>query len=422
MTVFISYARTNQAAAEQLRADVERCHRDAWVDQELTGGQSWWQAILDHIRRCDVFLVVLSPQWVHSRACVLELRYALALRRPVLPVMVAKVDPRLAPPAVADAQIVSYLQRSAEVVFALRDALDTLPAASPLPSPLPPPPAAPISYLHNLILMLNAPALEPRNQFALWHQLRAVLDETEPDEQAELLDLARRFRRRRDLVPQVRQEIDDLLGPPTSPGSRSLPPVDAPVWTAPTQRRSVLMPAPPPTLPPTLPSTPPPPTPLPRLHRALLWASAPAAVILVASSVYLAVAAGRDGQDPVGPVSTTTSVPTTATSEGRGSGGGGGGNTNNGGNVVPKGGGSEKRTPELITMPSLVGMSADSAIGALQAAGWGGSLSSDETVSDQAQHGIIVAQHPQAGTEMSVDALVTMTVGVFEPPPEDPGG
>jgi len=74
MMVFISYARANQEAADQLRADVERCHRDALVDQELTSGQAWWLAILDHIRRCELFVVVLSPQWIRSKACELELR------------------------------------------------------------------------------------------------------------------------------------------------------------------------------------------------------------------------------------------------------------------------------------------------------------------------------------------------------------
>jgi hypothetical protein len=396
MTVFISYARANQAAAEQLRADVERCHRQAWVDRELTGGQSWWRTILDHIRRCDVFVVALSPQWIHSKACDLELRYALALGRPVLPVMVAKVDPRLAPPAVADAQIVGYLQRSAEVTFALRDALDTLPAAPPLPSPPPPEPAAPISYLHNIILMLNAPVLEPRDQFALWHQLRGVLDETEPEDQAELVDLARRFRRRADLVPQVRHEVDDLLGPPTSPGSRTVPPVDAPVWSAPTQMHSRVLPAP-------APQT----SPLPRSHRVLLWASAPAAVILVASSVYLAVAAGDHEGDPAGPSTTTTSQPTTSSSAGGGHGGGGGGNAPEA--HTPTG-------PELITMPELTGMSADGATGALRAAGWSGSLSSSDsnvTTDDPAQDGAIVSQNPSAGARVRTDVAVAVTVLVY---------
>lgn len=272
MTVFISYARADQAAAEQLRADVQRCHRDAWVDQELTGGQAWWRTILDHVRRCDVFLVVLSPQWMRSKACDLELRYAVAIGRPVLPVMVARVDPRLTPPAVADAQIVSYLERSPEATFALRDALDTLPAAPPLPSPLPDEPAAPISYLHNVILKLNDPVLEPGDQRELWQQLRAALDEAgeDPGERPELLELARRFRRRPDLVPELRGEVDDALGPAPAP------------------------------------VTPPAATPS-RSRRILAVGGAAVVAATVSTSVWLVVTAG-DGRDPAGPATTTSST------------------------------------------------------------------------------------------------------------------
>ncbi len=348
MTVFISYARADQAAAEQLRADVERCHRDAWVDQELTGGQSWWRAILDHIRRCDVFVVVLSPQWVRSKACDLELRYAVELGRPVLPVMVAKIDPRLAPPAVADAQIVNFLQRSPEATFALRDALDTLPAAPPLPSPLPREPAAPISYLHNVLLMLNAPALEPADQRTLWQQLRAVLEETQADDRPELLDLARRFRRRPDLLPQLGSEIDELLGSPAGP------PAGPSGSNAPARARS---------------------------RRGLLWVAAgAAAAIVVAASVWIAVA----GQDPAGP--TTPSD------------------------------GSRSETPRKVTftMPSLVYSRGDDAELALRSVGWVGRLSrGDISVTDQRLDGTIVTQDPHAGTEVPTDVSVTVTIGVF---------
>jgi hypothetical protein len=367
MTVFISYARADQAAAEQLRADVERCHRDAWVDQELTGGQSWWRAILDHIRRCDVFVVVLSPQWIRSKACDLELRYAVELGRPVLPVMVEKIDPRLAPPAVADAQIVSFLQRSPEATFALRDALDTLPAAPPLPSPLPREPAAPISYLHNVILMLNAPTLEPRDQHTLWQQLRAVLDETQGDDRPELLDLAHRFRRRPDLVPQLGSEIDDLLGPATSPGPRTLPSADSSGSTAPARERS---------------------------RRGLLWAAATAAAIVVASSVWIAVAGG---QDPTGPATTPSD------------------------GSRPSGAGTATPREATFTMPSLVYSRGDDAELALRSVGWVGRLSrSDISVTDQRLDGTIVTQDPHAGTEAPTDASVTVTIGVFDPDPTNP--
>jgi serine/threonine kinase PknH len=301
MTIFISYARADQAAVEQLRGDVERCHRHVWIDRQLTGGQAWWRAIMQNIRDCDVFMVALSSQWVHSTACDLELRYAIALHRPLLPVMVTKVDPRLAPPAVADAQIIDYRQRSPEAMFALRDALDTLPAAPLLPAPLPHEPAAPISYRHNLVVMLNAPVLDPRNQQRLWQQLQAALDEAGDDDRDDLLELVRRLRKRRDLTPNLYSSIDTILGPAISPGQQTWPPINNPIETA----ENSVQPAPAPVSPPR--------------HRSrpkLLWAALATAIVVCASSVGIAAAiannAGR-AENPPATTSTTSAPTTTAT-------------------------------------------------------------------------------------------------------------
>lgn len=409
MTVFISYARANQVVAEQLRADVERCHRSAWVDRELTGGQSWWRTILHHIREADVFVVALSPQWVHSRACDLELRYALALRRPLLPVMVARTDPRLAPPVVADAQIIDYLSRSPETTFALRDALDALPAAPPLPAPLPPEPAAPISYLHNIVVMLNAPTLDPRSQYNMWHQLRAALDEAEDDEQAELAGLGLRLRKRRDLVPALRCEIDDVLGPPTSPDLHT-PPAGAPVWTAQTQLHSLPLPTP-------LPAPPPPAEPPARSHRWLTWAAVPAVMVLLALSVWFAsTVAGNEGAGPSRqtqtPSSTTSPSPITATPPG------GDGNSGNTGNTGRRGG--KTNPPPTITMPGLAGQAPDSAEQVLRGAGWQGGLGvQSEQVDDPSRHGIVLHQNPGPGATLGVSDPVLVTIGEYtEPTPE----
>ena len=75
---------------------------------------------------------------------------------------------------------------------------------------------APISYLHNIITMLNAPTVNPRNQYALWQQRRSTLEEAEGDERTELISLARRFRRRRDLVPQLLPQLRPAAQPPRS--------------------------------------------------------------------------------------------------------------------------------------------------------------------------------------------------------------
>jgi hypothetical protein len=391
MTVFISYARANVTAAGQLHDDVERCHREVWLDQELTGGQAWWHAILQHIRECDVFVVALSTDWVQSIACDLELRYAIALARPVLPVMVAKIDPRLAPKAIVDAQIVNYLQRSPETTFALRDALDLLPSAPPLPSPLPPEPAPPISYLHDIIVMLNAPSLDPQDQYSLWESLRAVLDDADDDERPELLKLVRRLRKRRDLVPQLCPAIDGALSGPASPqdapGERTWPPTN-PQPYPPRQESSPTTQLPRP----TRPAQPPP----SRARRRLMWISAATVAFLAPLAIWIG-ASFANQEDPG--VVTPSPSPTEPTS-------------------------SEVTTPHTprtstrsqhVTMPGIVGLTTNAAQQQLAGLGWHGSFKPKTVLVDRKdQDGLILKQAPNPGVKMTGTAPVNVEVGVLK--------
>src|SRR5262245_26005785 len=106
MGVFISYAREDRDAVEVLRRDIEKSRHDTWMDEELDGGESWWATILEQIRGCQAFVFVVSPDSLTSRACRAELDYALALHRPLLPVMVRQVDLQQAADAISDAQVV----------------------------------------------------------------------------------------------------------------------------------------------------------------------------------------------------------------------------------------------------------------------------------------------------------------------------
>ena len=57
-------------------------------------------------------MFALSPDSIASRACRAELSYAVALGRPILPVMVRDVNVQLAPDAIGLTHIVDYRQRT----------------------------------------------------------------------------------------------------------------------------------------------------------------------------------------------------------------------------------------------------------------------------------------------------------------------
>lgn len=208
MRIFISYARQDQVAVEALHGDLERARVDVWMDQELTGGEAWWDTILEQIRACDLYIFALSPDSLRSRACKAELDYAIALNRPLVPVLVRDVAMQLAHPAIARTQMVDYRKRSMESLLALVAVIANRPPAPPLPDPLPTAPATPMSYMNEFRELVEAPDLNYQKQSHLLLDLKGYLDRDEERDIA--LQLLRGLRQRRDISYSIAREIDQL--------------------------------------------------------------------------------------------------------------------------------------------------------------------------------------------------------------------
>ena len=159
MAIFISYARHDRPAVEVLARDLERTRESVWMDNELTGGQAWWDTILSQIRACDLYVLALSPESLRSRACRLELAYALAVRRPLLPVQINDVAISTAPQAVADTQSWTTGSARRKRVSRWRTPSSTARRPRPCPSPLPAEPAPPMSYMHEFSEQVDATVL-----------------------------------------------------------------------------------------------------------------------------------------------------------------------------------------------------------------------------------------------------------------------
>jgi hypothetical protein len=230
MSIFISYARKDRSAAETLRHDLERARSSVWLDDELTGGQAWWETILGQIRSCELFVFALSPDSLRSKACQAELRYALELKRPLLPVMVRAVSVQLAPAAIADTQIIDYTERTADSAVALVTAAANRTLAPPLPQPLPTAPPPPMSYMNPYREQIQSSDLSFRDQAQVVLALRGHLQDEDERETARglLVDL----RRRQDIAESVARDVDELLAsvPPAEPVSRVS---TGPTWTSP---------------------------------------------------------------------------------------------------------------------------------------------------------------------------------------------
>jgi hypothetical protein len=214
--VFVSYARRDRSTVDALLQDIRRARHDVWVDEELTGGQSWWDTILGTIRGADVFVVALSPDWLTSKACAAELHYAVACNRPVLAVMVGRVSAQMAPPVIANTQILDYLDRTPDAAINLVTALSLVRPAGPLPQPLPESPPVPMSYMNTFRERVDQMNLTFQQQSVLLSELRARL--TDDDDRDSATELIRKLRRRGDITESVGKEIDSLLAtlPPSA--------------------------------------------------------------------------------------------------------------------------------------------------------------------------------------------------------------
>lgn len=79
---FISYSSQNLAAAERLRAALDSAGIDTWFDKEqLVGGDDWEAKIRDNIRRCGVFIPLLSRQLETRPEAFFRKEWAAAIER-----------------------------------------------------------------------------------------------------------------------------------------------------------------------------------------------------------------------------------------------------------------------------------------------------------------------------------------------------
>jgi hypothetical protein len=214
-----------------LENDLERLGHEVWYDQQLSGGQAWWDEILAQIRACDIFVFVLDPASVSSTACKREYTYADTTGAPILPILQSEeVNTNLLPPELQKVQFVDYVNRDPDAALRLARAIHMLPSRGPLPDPPPDPPAVPVSYIGEIAARVRADAeLTLNDQKSLLFDLRKALKDEGESENARTLLLE--FRRRSDLLAVVAGDIDDLISASTSskPQPHSKPRVtDAP--------------------------------------------------------------------------------------------------------------------------------------------------------------------------------------------------
>src|SRR5438034_1016505 len=88
--LFISYSRADSLFIDELVPLLSEIYTnyDIWYDKHISGGDDWWQRILQEISSCNLFIYLISNDSLESEYCQAELREALRLQKPILPVIV----------------------------------------------------------------------------------------------------------------------------------------------------------------------------------------------------------------------------------------------------------------------------------------------------------------------------------------------
>jgi TIR domain/FHA domain len=212
--LFVSYARVNKPAVEELVGHLHILGYETWVDSSIRGGQEWWGVILQAIADCDAFIAVVSRGALNSLACSREFEWAEALAKPVLPVAVESV-PGALPARISSRQIVDYSEMGSHAALTLASALAVLPPARALPDPLPTPPAVPLSYLTELVeLARQTTALTIDEQAAILDRLELALRSVDSVEQQGARDILSLIAGRPDLAKDSRIRAGQLAETP----------------------------------------------------------------------------------------------------------------------------------------------------------------------------------------------------------------
>lgn len=92
-SIFISYAQPDRAFVERLNSDLQAQGLKTWMDREnLAGGQYWEEIVVQEIDRCEIMLVVVSPDALDSKWVKRECRVADDNNKTIIPLVHRQVD------------------------------------------------------------------------------------------------------------------------------------------------------------------------------------------------------------------------------------------------------------------------------------------------------------------------------------------
>jgi hypothetical protein len=207
--IFLSYAHQDRQTVELLHEKLSIAHHNVWFDEELRGGQQWWDEILARIAGSDLVIFVASPDSFRSRACGLEVAYASATNRQIMPIAVRSIDVLDGPDAIQAIQVVGFANPTDDDWIRLTADIAAARRSGALPDPMPTRPPTPIVDLTAARKIVTESSISGAEQRTLVADLRARLPNA--DETVAVVAVLEQLRDHADIVQSVAEEIDDLV-------------------------------------------------------------------------------------------------------------------------------------------------------------------------------------------------------------------
>lgn len=86
--IFLSYAREDVNWVSEIKSGLRNAGIQVWRDVAISPGTEWHIAIREALKGCVAFVPFISPHFINSIFCQNELFYALAEKKPIIPIWV----------------------------------------------------------------------------------------------------------------------------------------------------------------------------------------------------------------------------------------------------------------------------------------------------------------------------------------------
>jgi len=118
--IFISHSQQDRETVEAVMNSLGRAGVQVWADSAIRLGEDFVEAIERGMHESDVYLLIVSPQFLSSEFCMYELGFALKEQRSgaatIIPVVIGDTDVRVLPSYLRKFHVIDGRELQAEQI------------------------------------------------------------------------------------------------------------------------------------------------------------------------------------------------------------------------------------------------------------------------------------------------------------------